>query len=75
MLYNFTRSQLELEKKKAEYTEKMMNKTAITHKKAEEMRARVMAQHGEEVLKAEEMAAKYRATSPTRKKLFGCFGA
>nr|ACG43842.1 remorin [Zea mays] len=52
----------ELEKKMAEYAEKMKNKKAIIHKKAEEKRAMVMAQHGEEILKTEEMAAKYRAT-------------
>ncbi|KAL6911727.1 hypothetical protein ACP4OV_000532 [Aristida adscensionis] len=65
----------ELEKKKAEYAEKMKNKKAIIHRKAEENRAMVMAQRGEEVLKAEEMAAKYRATGSAPKKFLGCFGA
>uniref|UniRef100_A0A0A9GEW5 Remorin C-terminal domain-containing protein n=1 Tax=Arundo donax TaxID=35708 RepID=A0A0A9GEW5_ARUDO len=65
----------ELEKKKAQYTEKMKNKKAIIHKEAEEKRAMVMAQRGEEVLKAEEMAAKYRATGLAPKKFLGCFGA
>nr|CAB3450491.1 unnamed protein product [Digitaria exilis] len=64
----------ELEKKKAEYAEKMKNKKAIIHRQAEEKRAMTMAQRGEEVLKAEEMAAKYRATGVTPKKLLGCFG-
>ncbi|KAL6633892.1 hypothetical protein ACP70R_026563 [Stipagrostis hirtigluma subsp. patula] len=65
----------ELEKKKAEYAEKMKNKKAIIHRQAEEKRAMVMAQRGEEVLKAEEMAAKYRATGSAPKKFLGCFGA
>ncbi|WVZ74443.1 hypothetical protein U9M48_022622 [Paspalum notatum var. saurae] len=65
----------ELEKKKAEYAEKMKNKKAVIHRQAEEKRAMVVAQRGEEVLKAEEMAAKYRATGLAPKKSFGCFGA
>ncbi|KAJ9171356.1 hypothetical protein P3X46_014739 [Hevea brasiliensis] len=62
-----------LEKQKAEYAEKMKNKVALVHKQAEEKRAMVEAQRGEELLKAEEMAAKYRATGQTPKKLLGCF--
>ncbi|URD77793.1 Remorin family [Musa troglodytarum] len=64
-----------LEKKKAEYVEKMKNKIAMLHKAAEEKKAMVEAKRGEEFLKAEEMAAKYRVTGFTPKKLFGCFGA
>ncbi|CAI0472157.1 unnamed protein product [Linum tenue] len=63
----------QLEKKKAEYGEKMKNKVAQIHKEAEEKRAMVEAKRGEEFLKAEEMAAKYRATGQVPKKLFGCF--
>ncbi|XP_077241805.1 remorin-like [Tasmannia lanceolata] len=63
-----------LEKKKAEYAEKMKNKICIIHKVAEEKRAMVEAKHGEERLLAEEAAAKYRATGHTPKKLLGCFG-
>ncbi|KAG6748084.1 hypothetical protein POTOM_047984 [Populus tomentosa] len=62
-----------LEKQKAEYAEKMKNKVALIHKEAEEKRAMVEAKRGEEFLKAEEMAAKYRATGQTPKKLLGCF--
>ncbi|GJN21697.1 hypothetical protein PR202_gb09200 [Eleusine coracana subsp. coracana] len=65
----------ELEKKKAEYAEKMKNKKAIIHRQAEEKRAMAMALRGEEVVKAEEMAAKYRATGMAPKKFLGCFGA
>uniref|UniRef100_A0A0E0K2X3 Remorin C-terminal domain-containing protein n=1 Tax=Oryza punctata TaxID=4537 RepID=A0A0E0K2X3_ORYPU len=65
----------ELERKKAEYAEKAKNKEAIVHKEAEEKRAMVMARRGEEVIKAEEIAAKYRATGVTPKKHLGCFGA
>jgi hypothetical protein len=53
----------------------MKNKVAMIHKEAEERRAMVEAKRGEEVLKAEEMAAKYRATGHAPKKLIGCFGA
>ena len=67
--------QEELEKKKAEYAEKMKNKKAFIHRRAEEKRAMVMAQRGEQVLKVEEMAAKYRATGVAPKKFLGCFGA
>uniref|UniRef100_A0A453P634 Remorin C-terminal domain-containing protein n=1 Tax=Aegilops tauschii subsp. strangulata TaxID=200361 RepID=A0A453P634_AEGTS len=69
------RKEEELEKKKAKYAEKMKNKKAIAHREAEEKRAMVVARRGEEVLKAEEMAAKYRATGLAPKKLLGCFGA
>ncbi|MBA0717715.1 hypothetical protein Golax_005507 [Gossypium laxum] len=63
----------QLEKKKAEYAETMKNKVASIHKEAEEKRAMVEAKRGEEVLKAEEVAAKYRATGQSPKKLLGCF--
>ncbi|KAJ8900521.1 hypothetical protein K2173_025298 [Erythroxylum novogranatense] len=63
----------QLEKKKAEYGEKTKNKIALIHKEAEEKRAVVEARRGEEVLKAEEMAAKFRATGQTPKKWIGCF--
>ena len=65
--------QEKLEKKKAEYAEKMKNKIAMIHKEAEEKKAMVEAQRGEAVLKAEEMAAKYRATGKPPKKLLGLF--
>ncbi|THU73368.1 hypothetical protein C4D60_Mb04t22100 [Musa balbisiana] len=69
------RKEEELEKKKAEYAEKMKNKVALLHKEAEEKRAMVEARRGEELLKADEVAAKYRATGLAPKKLLGCFGA
>lgn len=68
-------NQEELEKKKAEYAEEMKNKVAMIHKAAEEKRAMVEAKRGEEILKAEEVAAKYRSTGLAPKKLFGWFGA
>ncbi|XP_059634140.1 remorin-like [Cornus florida] len=63
----------QLEKKKADYAEKMKNKIALLHKQAEEKRAMVEATRAEEILKAEEMAAKFRATGNVPKKLLGCF--
>lgn len=65
--------QEELEKKKADHAEKMKNKVALIHKEAQEKRAMVEARRGEEMLKAEELAAKYRATGTAPKKL-GCLG-
>ncbi|XP_022734661.1 remorin-like [Durio zibethinus] len=62
-----------LEKQKAEYIEKMKNKVALIHKEAEEKKAIVEAKRGEDVLKAEELAAKYRATGTTPKKILGWF--
>lgn len=61
-----------MDKKKADYAEKMKNKIAMVHKQAEENRAIVDAKRREELLKAEEIAAKYRATNQTPKT--GCFG-
>ncbi|KAM3344667.1 Remorin [Capsicum chinense] len=63
-----------LEQKKAEYAEKMKNKAALIHKEAEERKAVVEAKRGEQLLKAEEMAAKYSATGQNPKKLLGCVG-
>lgn len=51
----------------------MKNRVALIHKEAEEKKAIVEAQRGEDVLKAEESAAKYRATGTSPKKLLGCF--
>ncbi|XP_076935944.1 remorin-like [Bidens hawaiensis] len=59
----------DLEIKKAQYIEKMKNKIVAVHKRAEEKRALTEAKCKEEVLKAEEMAAKCRATGETPKKL------
>lgn len=63
-----------MEKKKAAYVEKMKNKIALIHKAAEEKRAMIEAKRGEDLLKAEETAAKYRATGTAPKKLLDCFG-
>lgn len=65
--------QEKLEKKKAVYVEQLKNKIAAIHKAAEEKRAMIEAKQGEDLLLAEEKAAKYRATGTGPKKLFGCF--
>lgn len=65
--------QEQLEKTKAKYVEQMKNKLALIHKSAEEKRAAIEAKRGEENLKAEELAAKYRATGTAPKKVLGCF--
>ncbi|KAM6587923.1 remorin isoform X2 [Cannabis sativa] len=64
-----------LEKKRAEYTEKMKNKVVELHKIAEEKRAMVEANRQEEFLKVEETAAKFRASGYSPKKFFACFSA
>lgn len=66
--------QEKIEKKKGEYAEKIRNKVALVHKQAEEKRAMVESKHGEDRLKAEEMAAKYRATGQVPSRGFACFG-
>ncbi|KAG5593157.1 hypothetical protein H5410_043671 [Solanum commersonii] len=66
--------QEELEKKKAEYAEKMKNKMAEIHREAEEKRAMIKAKEGEDILKVEEIAAKFRATGNMPKKFLRCFG-
>jgi hypothetical protein len=63
-----------LEKQKAKYLERMQNEIAAAHKSAQERRAMVEAKRGEAFLKAEETAAKIRATGIFPKK-FGCFSA
>lgn len=65
--------QEKLEKKKAEYRERMKNKVADLHRVAEEKRATVEAKRGEDFLKIEETAAKFRATGYVPRKLLGCF--
>lgn len=62
-----------MERKKAEYAEKAKNREAQIHKKAEEKRAMVEALKGQEMLKAEEMAAQYRADGHLPKPRFKCF--
>ncbi|KAH0753475.1 hypothetical protein KY285_006623 [Solanum tuberosum] len=65
----------QLEHKKAEYAEKIKNEVALIRQEADEKRAVVEARRGEEFLKAEETAARYRATGQTPKKqLLGCCG-
>lgn len=62
------------EKKKAQYAEKISNKTAEIHKAAEEKRAMVEAKRGEDFWKVEDAAEKFRASGNTPKKFCGCFG-
>ncbi|XWS61803.1 hypothetical protein CRYUN_Cryun07bG0156700 [Craigia yunnanensis] len=64
-----------LEKKKAEYAEKMKNKVVEIHKEAEEKRAVIEAKRGEDFLKIEETAVKFRATGYIPKKFLGCFSS
>ncbi|XP_006649189.2 remorin [Oryza brachyantha] len=64
-----------LEKKKAEYAEKMRNQVAAVHKAAEEKRAAVEATRREEMIKYEEMAAKHRSKGTTPTKFLSCFGS
>ena len=64
-----------LERKKAEYAEKMRNRVAMIHKEAEEQRAAVEARRQEEMIKCQETAAKHRSQGTTpAKKFLTCFG-
>lgn len=63
-----------MQKKKGEYAEKIRNKVGLVHKQAEEKRAMVESKRGEELLKAEETAAKLRATKQAPPKSCGCLG-
>ncbi|KAJ1406031.1 Remorin, C-terminal [Sesbania bispinosa] len=63
-----------MDKKKAGRVEIMQNKVAEIHRLAEEKRAIIEAQKGEEFLKVEETAAKYRTRGYVPRKLLLCFG-
>ncbi|XP_074558941.1 remorin-like [Curcuma longa] len=63
-----------LEKKKAEYAEKMRNKIASIRKEAEAKKAIIEAKQGKEVIKVEETAAKYRSAGFAPKKIWGFLG-
>lgn len=67
----FVNEQEKLERQKAESIEKLQNNIAMIHKSAEEKRAMTEAKRGEDILKAEEMAAKYHATGTAPNKLLG----
>lgn len=62
-----------MEKKKAEYVEKMKNKVAKIHLLAEEKRAVVEAQKREEFIDLEETASKFRSRGDTPRRFFACF--
>ncbi|KAH7299973.1 hypothetical protein KP509_24G038800 [Ceratopteris richardii] len=61
-----------LERKKAECIERMKNEIAAVHMRAEEEKALADSHHGEELLKAEETAAKYRASGSLPKRYPFC---
>ncbi|KHN35009.1 Remorin [Glycine soja] len=63
-----------MEKKKAEYVEKMKNKIAEIHRLAEEKKAIVEAQKREEFIDLEETASKFRSRGDVPRKFFACFG-
>lgn len=65
-------SQEHFEKKKAAYVEKMKNQMADIHKSAQEKRAVVDAKRGQDTIKVEEAAEKFRTTGNTPRKLFEC---
>lgn len=71
----FPTIQEKIEKKKAEYAERMKNKMADVHKAAEEKRVTAEAKRGEDFVKIEETASKFRAKGYTPKKLLGCFSS
>ncbi|WJX53917.1 hypothetical protein P8452_39860 [Trifolium repens] len=66
--------EVKLDKKKSEYIEVMQNKIAEIHLSAEEKKAMIEAQKGEEIVKVEETAAKFRTRGYEPRRLLGCFG-
>ncbi|KAK7253032.1 hypothetical protein RIF29_37420 [Crotalaria pallida] len=62
-----------LEKRKAEYVERMKNKVADIHRSGQEKRAIVEAQKKEDILEVEETAAKFRSRGNTPRSFFTCF--
>nr|XP_043631602.1 remorin-like [Erigeron canadensis] len=64
----------DIEIEKGKQREKTKNKMAAIHKEAEEKRAVVIAKRGQDIIKAEEAAAKFQATGTLPTKLFKCFG-
>ncbi|GAU19475.1 hypothetical protein TSUD_77190 [Trifolium subterraneum] len=68
------KTKVKLDKKKSEYVEVMQNKIAEIHLSAEEKKAMIEAQKGEEIVKVEETAAKFRTRGYEPRRLLGCFG-
>ncbi|PNX74953.1 remorin family protein [Trifolium pratense] len=66
--------EVKLDKKKSEYIEVMQNKIGEIHLSAEEKKAMIEAQKGEEIVKVEETAAKFRTRGYEPRRLLGCFG-
>ncbi|KAK4801624.1 hypothetical protein SAY86_022111 [Trapa natans] len=58
-----------MERKKAEYAERMKNMMTDVHKAAEQKRAMVEAKRGEDIVKVEEKAGKFLAKGYTPKRL------
>jgi len=63
-----------LDKQRAKHIEKMKNSVASAHCKAQERRAAMEARRAEDIVKAEEMAARIRATGKMPRKCL-CFPA
>eukprot|EP00250_Pteridium_aquilinum_P013520 c21388_g1_i1 orf=146-787(+) len=66
-------SEERLENEKAAWVERMRNKVALVQRIAEEQRALAEAHHGQEVLKADEIAAKCRASGARPRRFISCF--
>lgn len=76
MLYsNICIWQEKLDRNKAKCVEKMQNNVAEIHRTAEEKRAMIEANRGEEFLEIEEKAAKFRTRGYSPKKYLPCFGS
>ncbi|CAL0312668.1 unnamed protein product [Lupinus luteus] len=72
---NLKKFEEKLERRKAEFVEKMQNKIAQIHLIAEERKATIKAKREEKLLKVEETAAKFRSSGGySPRKLFPCFG-
>ncbi|KAH7293620.1 hypothetical protein KP509_28G033500 [Ceratopteris richardii] len=70
---NLKASEERIENEKAAYVERTKNRIALVQRVAEEQRALAEALHGQEIVKAEEIAAKCRASGTRPKKFIFCF--
>ncbi|KAI3707022.1 hypothetical protein L6452_25183 [Arctium lappa] len=66
--------EVDIENEKVKQREIMKMKMATLHKEAEEKRAAIEAKKGQDIINAEQLAAKFHATGTLPSKLFKCFG-
>ncbi|KVH90107.1 remorin-like isoform X1 [Cynara cardunculus var. scolymus] len=71
---NLKKIEVDIENEKVKQREIMKMKMATVQKEAEEKRAAIEAKKGQDIINAEQLAAKFHATGTLPSKLFKCFG-